>query len=79
MYEDLMALHQTDSAKDYRNDFEFISASLVDVVEEVLMLPFMNRLRKSIKVQVKLFKSMMLKDVMLKAQEVEEKNYVIDV
>lgn len=43
------------------------------------MLPFMNRLRKSIKVQVKLFKPMMLKDVMLKAQEVEEKNYVIDV
>lgn len=64
--------------KEYRSWFKAISTSIEDAVEEVLLSTFMIGLKKEIRTEVKLFCSTTLKEARLRAQEIEEKNWVIN-
>lgn len=65
--------------EEYKSWFEAIFALIGDTAEEVLLSAFMNDLKKEIRAKVKVFFPMTLKEVMLRMQEIEGKNYVIDV
>lgn len=73
-----MVSRQTGSVEDFHNEFESLSMSLSEALEEVLMSAFINKLKIEVRVEVKLFRLKTLKEVMLRAQEIIEKNAVID-
>lgn len=73
-YEDLIPFWYVGTVEEYHTQFESILVSLRDALKKVLMLMFMNGLRCEIRAKFKFLRPATLKDVMIQAQEVEEKN-----
>ncbi|KAK4280771.1 hypothetical protein QN277_012349 [Acacia crassicarpa] len=75
-YEQLMALRQTGSVTEFREQFELISAPLENASEDVLIGAFMNGLNEEVRCDVKLMHPQGLKQLMNYAGEVEGWNQV---
>ncbi|KAK9037178.1 hypothetical protein V6N11_022099 [Hibiscus sabdariffa] len=78
LYEVLLGLQQTRSIAQYREDFELLSATLKDAVDEVLIGIFINGLREEIKAELHLSKLGSLAQIMDQSQRIEEKNWALN-
>ncbi|KAF7828587.1 Retrotransposable element Tf2 [Senna tora] len=76
-YEMLMALKQTGTVSEYREQFELLSAPLKEAPEEMLIGAFQNGLKEEIRAEIRMVKAHNLMEVMDLAQKVEEKNRVL--
>ena len=62
---------------EYRRDFEFMSASMAGLLDEVLESTFVNGLKPEIRAEVRVLKPVGLGPIMETAKLVEEKNWTI--
>ncbi|KAF7827538.1 Retrotransposable element Tf2 [Senna tora] len=76
-YEMLMALKQTGTVAEYREQFELISAPLKEAPEAMLIGAFQNGLKEEIRAELRMVKAQNLLEVMDLAHQVEEKNLVL--
>ncbi|KAL5564770.1 hypothetical protein UlMin_027934 [Ulmus minor] len=76
--EQLLGIKQVSSVADYRARFEQFAASSRGLPESVFRGAFLNGLREEIRSDVKLFRPADLQDAMTLAQEIEERNYLVE-
>ncbi|KAL5547693.1 hypothetical protein UlMin_002924 [Ulmus minor] len=76
--EQLLGIKQVSSVADYRARFEQFAASSRGLPESVFRGAFLNGLREEIRSDVKLFRPADLQDAMTLAQEIEERNDLVE-
>lgn len=77
-YEALVALKQSSTVTEFREEFESHAAPLKEIGEELLMGIFTNRLKEEIRAEIRLMKPNNLFELMEQAYRVKERNWVLD-
>lgn len=77
-YEELLSLWQEDLVRNYRLRFEVLSTTVKGVTKETLTTLFMNGLVDDVRAKVRLFNPRCLEEMMKRALQVEEKNWILD-